>query len=88
MDTLLLQEILLDEHNRVWLSQAGRQLIADLLRHASKDPSPFYLAYDAMMEYLNETQHMEIVDKELKQRGVSYRFLLYLKIHISYHLIS
>ncbi|EFO24423.2 hypothetical protein LOAG_04059 [Loa loa] len=63
-------EILSDEHNRVWLSQAGRQLIADLLRHASKDPSPFYLAYDAMMEYLNETQHMDIVDRELKQRGV------------------
>uniref|UniRef100_A0A8R1XTS4 Mitoguardin n=1 Tax=Onchocerca volvulus TaxID=6282 RepID=A0A8R1XTS4_ONCVO len=63
-------EILSDEHNRVWLSQAGRQLIADLLRHASKDPSPFYLAYDAMMEYLNETQHLEIVDRELKQRGV------------------
>ncbi|KAL3989822.1 hypothetical protein ACH3XW_29175 [Acanthocheilonema viteae] len=63
-------EILLDEHNRVWLSQAGRQLIADLLRHASKDPSPFYLAYDAMVEYLNETQHLEIVDRELKQRGV------------------
>ncbi|CAG9531893.1 unnamed protein product [Cercopithifilaria johnstoni] len=63
-------EILLDEHNRVRLSQAGRQLIADLLRHSSKDPSPFYLAYDAMMEYLNETQHLEIVDRELKQRGV------------------
>ncbi|VDK82633.1 unnamed protein product [Litomosoides sigmodontis] len=63
-------EILLDEHNRVWLSQAGRQLIADLLRHASKNPSPFYLAYDAMMEYLNETEHLEIVDKELKQKGV------------------
>uniref|UniRef100_A0A915PK84 Uncharacterized protein n=1 Tax=Setaria digitata TaxID=48799 RepID=A0A915PK84_9BILA len=63
-------EILSDEHNRVWLSQAGRQLIADLLRHASKDPSSFYLAYDAMMEYLNETEHLEIVDKELKQRGV------------------
>ncbi|VDP20540.1 unnamed protein product [Onchocerca flexuosa] len=63
-------EILSDEHNRVWLSQAGRQLIADLLRHASKDPSPFYLAYDAMMEYLNETQHLEIIDRELKQRGV------------------
>uniref|UniRef100_A0A0R3RPP2 Mitoguardin n=1 Tax=Elaeophora elaphi TaxID=1147741 RepID=A0A0R3RPP2_9BILA len=63
-------EILLDEHNRVWLSQIGRQLIADLLRHASKDPSPFYLAYDAMMEYLNETHHLEIVDRELKQRGV------------------
>ncbi|KAK6111908.1 hypothetical protein QQG55_45550 [Brugia pahangi] len=63
-------EILLDEHNRVWLAQAGRQLIADLLRHASKDPTSFYLAYDAMMEYLNETQHLEIVDNELKQRGV------------------
>ncbi|VDK52105.1 unnamed protein product [Gongylonema pulchrum] len=60
-----------DEHNRVWLSQAGRQLIADLLRHARKDPSPFYLAYDAMIQYLGESQHMEIVDNELKQRGVS-----------------
>ncbi|MCP9256813.1 Protein FAM73B [Dirofilaria immitis] len=63
-------EILSDEHNRVWLSQAGRQVIADLLRHASKDPIPFYLAYDAMMKYLNETQHLEIVENELKQRGV------------------
>lgn len=76
----MFQEILLDEHNRVWLSQAGRQLIADLLRHASKDPSQFYLAYDAMMEYLNESQHLEIVDRELKQRGVSIVILEDLKI--------
>lgn len=63
-------EILSDERNRVWLSQAGRQLIADVLRHARKDPTPFYKAYDAMIQYLSKTEHMESVERELKQRGV------------------
>ncbi|VDN03054.1 unnamed protein product [Thelazia callipaeda] len=62
--------ILSNEHNRVWLAQAGRQLIADLLRHTPKDPSSFYLAYDAMIAYLSENHHSETIDMELKQRGV------------------
>lgn len=63
-----------DARNRVWLSQVGRQLIADLLRHNRQDPVQFYTAYDAMMEYLQDCVHVDIVDKELRQRGVCFAF--------------
>ncbi|VDM37258.1 unnamed protein product [Toxocara canis] len=62
--------VLSDEHNRVWLAQAGRQLIADLLRHSRKDPAPFYSAYDSMIQFLMEERNMKIVEEELKQRRV------------------
>uniref|UniRef100_F1L2L8 Protein FAM73B n=1 Tax=Ascaris suum TaxID=6253 RepID=F1L2L8_ASCSU len=59
-----------DEHNRMWLAQAGRQLIADLLRHARKDPAPFYVAYDSMIQFLMDERNLRTVEEELKQRRV------------------
>uniref|UniRef100_A0A0M3IW24 F-box domain-containing protein n=1 Tax=Ascaris lumbricoides TaxID=6252 RepID=A0A0M3IW24_ASCLU len=54
----------------MWLAQAGRQLIADLLRHARKDPAPFYVAYDSMIQFLMDERNLRTVEEELKQRRV------------------
>ncbi|VDK59278.1 unnamed protein product [Anisakis simplex] len=63
--------ILSNEHNRLWLAQAGRQLIADLMRQSQKDPAKFYVAYDAMMQFLMNEQNKGIFEEELKQRRVA-----------------
>ncbi|VDN59248.1 unnamed protein product [Dracunculus medinensis] len=63
-------KILSDERNRVWLTQTGRQLIADLLRHSHKEPTSFYQAYDSMMDFLTNKHNSEIIEKELQMRGV------------------
>ena len=64
--------MLSDEHNRLWLSQTSRQVFADLLRHAGKDPAPFFKAYDEMIAFLNSQQNLELVEGELKQRRVGF----------------
>ncbi|VDD86289.1 unnamed protein product [Enterobius vermicularis] len=63
--------ILSNEHNRLWLTQSARKFFADLLRHAKKDPVPFFKAYDEMTNFLNDSNNLELVETELKQRKVA-----------------
>lgn len=72
---LLFQNILSNEHNRLWLTQSARKFFADLLRHAKKDPVPFFKAYDEMTNFLNDSNNLELVETELKQRKVCHCIL-------------
>uniref|UniRef100_A0A914XID6 Uncharacterized protein n=1 Tax=Plectus sambesii TaxID=2011161 RepID=A0A914XID6_9BILA len=63
--------ILANEHNRQWLVQHGRQMIADLMRHGKKDPSAFFTAYDQMVRYLSDPSSLEDAAEELKHRRVA-----------------
>ncbi|KAI6209328.1 hypothetical protein M3Y96_00210100 [Aphelenchoides besseyi] len=51
--------ILADQSSRRWLIGAGRNMIADLLRQDKKDPKDFYVAYDRLMEYIENPENYE-----------------------------
>ncbi|CAD5234639.1 unnamed protein product [Bursaphelenchus xylophilus] len=58
------------QNTKLWLIKVGRALIADILRHFKKDPKEFYVAFDRMVEYLQDHENYEQVCFELKQRRV------------------
>lgn len=64
--------MLKDEHTRQWLTQSGRILVADLLRHDKKDPADFFDSYDRMVQFLKEPTNYETMQEELKQRNVGF----------------
>lgn len=64
--------MLKDEHVRQWLTQTGRILMADMLRHDKKDPIEFFDAYDRMIQFLNVSDNIEIMKEELRLRKVAF----------------
>ncbi|KAI1724390.1 mitoguardin domain-containing protein [Ditylenchus destructor] len=59
-----------DDQKMHWLTQSGRALIADLLRHDGRDPGPFYMAYDRMMQFLSKEENHLIIEQEMRFRKV------------------
>ncbi|KAF2359483.1 Mitoguardin, partial [Trinorchestia longiramus] len=58
-----------NQDNKDWFIEAGRQIIADLMVKAGKDPKVAVTAYDAMLLYLDECD-WSLVEEELRGRGV------------------
>ncbi|KAJ1519846.1 hypothetical protein ONE63_004090 [Megalurothrips usitatus] len=67
---LAFQYLFLDHTTWQWCADAGRQVLVDLLLFADKDPKDFLVAYEEMLEFLQELKHWEDVEKELSLKGV------------------
>ncbi|KAE8747756.1 hypothetical protein FOCC_FOCC005579 [Frankliniella occidentalis] len=67
---LAFQYLFLDHSTWQWCADAGRQVLVDLLLFADKDPKDFLVAYEEMLEFLQELKHWEDVEKELSLKGV------------------
>lgn len=59
-----------DQGKRRWIIQAGRNMISDLLRQDRKDPKDFYVAYDKLMDYIENPDNHEQIKAELRSRNV------------------
>ncbi|KAK5967440.1 hypothetical protein GCK32_009846 [Trichostrongylus colubriformis] len=59
-----------DEHRRLWLAKAGRTLLGDILRHSKQDPSQFYIAFDALIDFFRSEANVSQMEEELAGRGV------------------
>ncbi|KAK6029738.1 hypothetical protein OSTOST_04145 [Ostertagia ostertagi] len=70
-----------DEHRRMWLAKAGRTLLGDILKHSkqklvffidvnSQDPSQFYIAFDALIDFFRSEANVIQMEEELAGRGV------------------
>ncbi|KAE9413895.1 hypothetical protein Angca_005326, partial [Angiostrongylus cantonensis] len=59
-----------DEHRRMWLANAGRTLLGDILKHSKQDPTQFYTAFDALIEFFRSEVNVSQMEEELAGRGV------------------
>lgn len=46
-------------------------MIAGLLRHDKKDPKDFFVAYDRLLDYVENTDHYGQIVSELGSRNVN-----------------
>lgn len=67
---LAFQHMLKDTANYVWFVDAGRQMLADLLLYADKDPKDFLIGYEEMLRYLQENSNWREIEEELSSKGV------------------
>lgn len=70
------EAIIADQPKRRWIIQAGRNMIADLLRQDKKDPRDFYVAYDKLMDYVENSNNYDQIITELRSRKVKLLFAL------------
>ncbi|VDO27876.1 unnamed protein product [Haemonchus placei] len=59
-----------DEHRRMWLAKTGRTLLGDILKHSKQDPSQFYIAFDALLEFFRNAANVNQMEEELADRGM------------------
>lgn len=62
--------IISDQSKRRWIIQSGRNMIADLLRQDKKDPRDFYVAFDELMNYMENPNNYDQIVAELCSRKV------------------
>lgn len=67
---LAFQHILRDQTNYIWFSDAGRQILADLLLYADKDPKDFLIGYEEMLKYIQDPRNWKDLEDELRSKGV------------------
>lgn len=67
---LAFQHMLRDPINYSWFADAGRQILADLLLYADKDPKDFIIGYEEMLNYLQENSNWREIEEELCMKGV------------------
>ncbi|XP_067002521.1 mitoguardin [Anabrus simplex] len=53
-----------------WFADAGRQVLTDLLLFADKDPKDFLIAYEDMLDFLQEKSFWSNLEQELSLKGV------------------
>lgn len=56
--------------NQKWLVDTGRQVLADLMIFADKDPRDFLIAYEDLMQYLAEPANWVELEQEMNERDV------------------
>lgn len=59
-----------DQKNSLWVADTGRQVLADLLCLGDKDPKDFLVAYESMLEFLQNTDNWPDIELELESRNV------------------
>ncbi|VDM52177.1 unnamed protein product [Angiostrongylus costaricensis] len=59
-----------DERRKMWLANAGRTLLGDILKHSKQDPAQFYTAFDALIEFFRSEVNVSQMEEELAGRGV------------------
>ncbi|KAK9885188.1 hypothetical protein WA026_010695 [Henosepilachna vigintioctopunctata] len=67
---LAFQQILRDQRNYLWFVDAGRQILADLLLYAERDPKDFLIGYEEMLKYIQEHKNWNELEDELRSKGV------------------
>lgn len=67
---LAFQQMLRDHRNYAWFADAGRQILADLLLYADKDPKDFLIGYEEMIKYLQDGKNWREIEEELSMKGV------------------
>lgn len=67
---LAFQYMLRDQKTYTWFVDAGRQILADLLLYADKDPKDFLIGYQDMLTFLQKTVNWRDVEKELSLKDV------------------
>ncbi|KAL8578961.1 hypothetical protein ACOMHN_001923 [Nucella lapillus] len=67
---LAFEEIFVDQNNRQWFANVGRQMIGSLLMKADKDAEEFYVAFDRLMAYIEQPENWPKIEAELAGRGV------------------
>lgn len=67
---LAFQHLLRDQYNYLWFADAGRQILADLLLYADKDPKDFLIGYEEMLSYIQDAKNWRDVEEELRLNGV------------------
>ncbi|KAI6191823.1 hypothetical protein M3Y97_00269600 [Aphelenchoides bicaudatus] len=64
--------ILADQSKRRSIIQAGRNMIAGLLRQDRKDPKDFYVAYDKLIDFVEDPDNYIQILTELNSRNVEH----------------
>ncbi|XP_060516605.1 mitoguardin [Cylas formicarius] len=67
---LAFQQLLRDPANYIWFADAGRQMLADLMLCADKDPKDFLIGYEEMLQYIQEPKNWRELEEELSTKGV------------------
>ncbi|CAH1105664.1 unnamed protein product [Psylliodes chrysocephalus] len=83
---LAFQHMLRDRMTYVWFVDAGRQVLADLLLYADKDPKEFLIGYEEMIKFSQDAQNWEDLQEELSARGI--KALTFYDIVLDYILLD
>ncbi|CAG9831396.1 unnamed protein product [Diabrotica balteata] len=83
---LAFQHMLRDRMTYNWFVDAGRQILADLLLYADKDPKDFLIGYEQMLKYTQDAQNWRDVEEELSARGI--KALTFFDIVLDYILMD
>nr|CAH7768736.1 unnamed protein product [Callosobruchus chinensis] len=67
---LAFQHLLKDPGRFAWFADAGRQVLADLLLYADKDPKDFLIGYEEMLRYIQDPGNWRDLEEELSSKGV------------------
>lgn len=67
---LAFQLLFKDPKNCRWVADTGRQVLTDLLCLGDKDPKDFLVAYESMLEYLQNIDNWQDIERELAARHV------------------
>lgn len=67
---LAFQLLFKDPKNCLWVADTGRQVLTDLLCLGDKDPKDFLVAYESMLEFLQNPDNWVDVERELEARKV------------------
>ncbi|KAB0797467.1 hypothetical protein PPYR_08460 [Photinus pyralis] len=67
---LAFQHMLRDKTVYLWFVNSGRQILADLLLYADKDPKDFLMGYEEMLKFLQTSVNWRDVETELSLKGV------------------
>lgn len=67
---LAFQYLFKDHSTWQWFADTGRQILTDLLLYADKDPKDFLIAYEDMLDFLQDSSRWSEMEQELSLRGV------------------
>ncbi|XP_058461846.1 mitoguardin [Malaya genurostris] len=67
---LAFQLLFKDSKNSLWVADTGRQVLTDLLCLGDKDPKDFLVAYESMLEFLQNMDNWPDIERELESRNV------------------
>ncbi|XP_050302081.1 mitoguardin [Anthonomus grandis grandis] len=67
---LAFQHLLRDPANYCWFADAGRQILVNLMLYADRDPKDFLIAYEEILQFIQDPGQWRDLEEELSTRGV------------------
>ena len=80
------QYVLKEQQTYAFFIDAGRQILADLLIYADKDPKDFLIGYESMLRYLQDGKNWREIEEELSLKRV--KALTFYDVVMDYILID